>query len=125
MTGGTAYNVPSMTQKKRLAYALALALVIVGAVLMPRLLHWRAAKAFGRIAQGDAETKVVMYLGYPDSNRNCGTQLQWGQDSLGANDGRCVREVLYSARGGSWVVGYGADRHVVSKYYEPAGLPRP
>lgn len=116
-----------MTQKKRLAYALliVLAIAVVGAVLMPQVLQWRASKAFGRIAQGDAETKVVMYLGYPDSTRNCGTQLQWGADSLGANDGRCVREVRYWAHRGSWVVGYAADRHVVSKYFENADQPQP
>jgi hypothetical protein len=116
-----------MTQKKRLTYALliALAIAVVGVLLMPHVLQWRAAKAFDRIAQGDAETKVVMYLGYPDSTRNCATQLQWGADSLGANDGRCVREVRYWSHGGSWVVGYGADRHVISKYFEPAGQVQP
>jgi len=112
-----------MNQKSRLRIALAIfaAAVLTGVVVLPYLLDWRNGKAFARIARGDQETRVILYLGYPDAKGACGTQLQWDQDSLGANDGRCVREVRYKGRHGVWVVGYSADAHVVSKYFETPG----
>lgn len=111
-----------MDQKTRLRIALAIGavLIVAGVLLMPPLLDWRAGKAYARVQQGDAETKVIMYLGYPDAKESCGPQLRWDQDSLGANDGRCVRQSRYRGRHGSWVVGYSTDRLVVSKYFEPA-----
>lgn len=102
----------------RIALAIVAVAVLVGIVLLPLLFDWRSAKAYGRIKQGDEETKVILYLGYPTSTGACATQLQWDQDSLGANDGRCVREVRYQGRHGTWVVGYSGDGHVVSKHFE-------
>lgn len=111
-----------MNQKARLRIALVIVavLIVIGALLMPPLLDWRSGQAFARIQQGDAETKVIMYLGYPDTKASCAAQLFWDGDSLGANDGRCVREVRYRGRHGTWIVGYSEDRHVVSKHFEPA-----
>jgi hypothetical protein len=110
-----------MDQKARLRIALVIGAVaiVAGAVLLPPLLDWRAGKAYARIQQGDTETKVIMYLGSPDAREACGAQLRWDQDSLGANDGRCVRQARYRSRHGDWVVGYSVDRVVVSKYYAP------
>ena len=108
----------------RVAIGIALIAIVIGALLLPHLLEWRNARAFARIAKGDQETRVILYLGYPDAKGSCGTHLRWDGDSLGANDGRCVREVRYQGRHGVWVVGYSADAHVVSKYYEtPDQLP--
>ncbi len=87
---------------------------------LPHLLDWRSGKAFARIQQGDEETKVILYMGYPSGSGGCGTQLRWDADSLGANDGRCVREVRYQGRRGSWMVGYSANGHVVSKHFDAA-----
>lgn len=115
-----------MNRSARLRVALVIALIaiVIGAVLLPGLLEWRNARAFNRIAMGDQETRVILYLGYPDAKGSCGTPLRWDRDSLGANDGRCVREVRYQGRHGVWVVGYSADAHVVSKYYQtPDQLP--
>lgn len=111
-----------MDQKTRLRIALAIGAVaiIAGALLLPPLLDWRSGKAYARIQQGDAETKVIMYLGSPDAKEACGAQLRWDQDSLGANDGHCVRQSRYRGRHGTWVVGYSAERLVVSKYFEAA-----
>lgn len=111
-----------MNRSARLRIALAIAAVaaVAGVILMPRLLDWRAGKAFARVQQGDEQTKVIMYLGYPSSTGGCGTQLRWNDDSLGANDGRCVKEVRYNGRGGVWVLGYTATGHVVSKYFDAA-----
>lgn len=110
-----------MTRSARLRIALAIAAVaiIAGVIGLPYLFDWRSAQAYGRIQPGDTETKVIMYLGYPDASGACGTQLQWDQDSLGANDGRCVREVRYRGRHGTWVVGYSATKQAISKYFEP------
>ena len=112
-----------MDKKSRLRIALVIALiaVLIGVVVLPYLFDWRATKAYARIKQGDMETTVILYLGYPDIKGACGTQLQWDKDSLGANAGRCVREVRYKGRHGTWVVGYTADAHVISKYFEPSG----
>jgi len=102
----------------RIALAIFAIAVLAGVVLLPRLMDWRSGKAFARVQQGDEETKVILYLGYPSSSGACGTQLRWDADSLGANDGRCVREVRYNGRHGTWVVGYSANGHVVSKYFD-------
>jgi hypothetical protein len=104
----------------RLALAIAAAVVLAGVILLPRLLDWRAGKAFARVQPGDEQTKVIMYLGYPSSSGGCGTQLRWNEDSLGANDGRCVKEVRYDGRHGVWVLGYSAAGRVVSKYFDAA-----
>ena len=105
----------------RIALTIAAIAVLIGATGLPYLFDWRSGKAFARIARGDEETKVILYMGYPDATGACGTQLQWDQDSLGANDGRCVREVRYKGRHGVWVVGYSADAHVISKRHEAPG----
>jgi hypothetical protein len=112
-----------MNQQTRLRIALIIfgAAIVIGFFGMPYLLDWRSGKAFARIAQGDSETRVILYLGSPDAKGACGTQLRWEQESVGANDGRCVREVRYKGRRGSWVVGYSADGHVVSKYFDLVG----
>ncbi len=112
-----------MNRSARLRIALIIAAVAIlfGVVVLPYLFDWRSGKAFARIARGDEETKVILYMGYPDATGGCGTQLQWDQDSLGANDGRCVREVRYKGRHGVWVVGYSADAHVISKRHEMPG----
>jgi hypothetical protein len=111
-----------MDQKARLRIALAIgaAAIVAGSVLLPPLLDWRAGKAYARIQKGDAESKVMMFLGSPDARGVCGAQLRWDQESLGANDGRCVHEARYRSRHGAWIVGYSADRVVVSKYFESA-----
>lgn len=111
-----------MNQQARLRLALLIGAIAIlaAALLLPPLLDWRAGKAYARIQKGDAETKVMMYLGPPDAKQVCGAQLRWDQDSLGANDGRCVLEARYRGRHGTWVVGYSAGRMVVSKYYEAA-----
>jgi cytochrome oxidase Cu insertion factor (SCO1/SenC/PrrC family) len=116
-----------MEQKARLRVALIIfaVAIVVGLVGLPYLLDWRSGKAFERIARGDQETRVILYLGYPDARGGCGTQLRWDQESLGANDGRCVTEVRYKGRHGAWVVGYSADAHVVSKYFETPGQTAP
>jgi len=109
-----------MTRAARLRIALAIVAVAIlaGVILLPYLLDWRAGKAFARVQQNDEQTKVILYLGYPSSIGGCGTQLRWNEDSLGANDGRCVREVRYNGRHGAWVLGYSANGHVVSKYFD-------
>lgn len=104
----------------RIALAIFAIAVLAGVVLLPRLMDWRSGKAFARVRQGDEQTKVILYLGYPSSSGGCGTQLRWNEDSLGANDGRCVKEVRYGGRHGVWVVGYSANGQVVSKYFEAA-----
>ncbi|MBV8062247.1 MAG: hypothetical protein JOY51_01560 [Nevskia sp.] len=104
----------------RIALAIAAVLILAGMILLPRLLDWRAGKAFAQVRQGDAESLVQMYLGYPSNSGACGTQLRWDEDSLGGNDGRCVREVRYLGRSGARVVGYSANAKVVSKYFDPA-----
>lgn len=111
-----------MTRAARLRIALVIVAVAVlaGVIGFPYLFDWRSAQAFARIKQGDEETKVIMYLGYPTSSGGCGTQLRWDADSLGANDGRCVKEVRYNGRHGVWVVGYSANGHVLSKYLDRA-----
>jgi hypothetical protein len=111
-----------MDQKARLRIALAIgaAAIAAGAQLLPPLLDWRAGKAYSRVQQGDAETKVILYLGAADAQGSCGPQLRWDRDSLGPNDGHCVREARYRGRHGAWVIGYSAERLVVSKYFEPA-----
>jgi hypothetical protein len=111
-----------MTRSARLRIALVIAAVAIalGVALLPPLLDWRAGKAFARIQQGDAETKVILYLGAPDAKGVCGTELRWDDGDLGPNDGRCVRETRYRGRHGTWVVGYSADGHVVSKHFDSA-----
>lgn len=112
-----------MTRSSRLRIAIVIVLIaiVVGTLVLPSLFDWRATKAYARIARGDEETRVILYMGHPDTTAACGTQLQWDKDSLGANDGRCVRAVRYVGRRGVWVVGYSADAHVVSKYFETPG----
>lgn len=104
----------------RIALAIAAAAILAGVIGLPYLFDWRSGKAFARVRQGDEETKVILYLGYPSHTGGCGTQLRWNEDSLGANDGRCVKEVRYNGRHGIWVIGYSADGHVVSKNFEAA-----
>jgi hypothetical protein len=112
-----------MNRQSRLLIALLIAAagILAISVGLPYLMDWRSGQAFARIARGDTETHVILYMGYPDAKGGCGTQLQWDQDSLGANDGRCVREVHYQGRHGLWVVGYSADAHVISKYFQKSG----
>jgi len=73
-----------MDKKSRLRIALVIVLIaiIVGVVVLPYLFDWRATKAYARIKQGDMETTVILYLGYPDIKGACGTQLQWDKYSL-------------------------------------------
>jgi hypothetical protein len=111
-----------MTRDQRLRIALIIfaVAVVVGVIGMPYLTDWRSDQAFARIKQGDDEKLVTLYMGYAEHAGGCGTQLRWNEDSLGANDGRCVKEVRYNGRRGAWVVGYSANGNVVSKYFEAA-----
>jgi hypothetical protein len=104
----------------RIALIILAVLVVAGIFLMPRLTDWRFRQAFTRIRQGDEEKLVALYLGSPERTGGCGTQLRWNEDSLGANDGRCVKEARFDGRGGTWVVGYSANGHVIAKYFEAA-----
>jgi hypothetical protein len=112
-----------MNQSTRLRIALVIfaAAILLGVVGMPYVLDWRSGVAFARIAPGDQESLVIQYMGNPDAKGACGTLLQWNQDSLGANDGRCVREARYKGQRGSWVVGYSADARVISKHFQTPG----
>jgi hypothetical protein len=111
-----------MSRAARLRIALVIAVVLVAVIVvgLPVLADWRSAQAFARIKQGDGEKLVTMYMGYAAHSGGCGTQLRWDDDSLGANDGRCVKEVRYDGRRGAWMVGYSANGQVISKYFEAA-----
>lgn len=111
-----------MSRAARIRIALVIAgIAVLAAVIgLPHLADWRSAQAFARIKQGDAEKLVTLYMGYAAHSGGCGTQLRWNEDSLGANDGRCVKEVRYDGRGGSWVVGFSANGQVISKHFEAA-----
>ena len=110
----------SRAARTRIALVIVGIAALVAVVGLPRLADWRSAQAFARIKQGDTEKLVTLYMGYAAHGGGCGTQLRWNEDSLGANDGRCVKEVRYDGRGGDWVVGYSANGQVISKYFEAA-----
>jgi hypothetical protein len=111
-----------MSRAARIRIALIVAALGVAAAIvgLPYLSDWRSSQAFARIKQGDAEKLVGLYMGYAAHSGGCGTQLRWNEDSLGANDGRCVKEARYDGRSGAWVVGYSANGNVISKYFEAA-----
>lgn len=111
-----------MTRAARLRIALIIVAVavVIGMFVVPRLTDWRFRQAFARIKQGDEEKLVGLYLGFPEHTGGCATQLRWNDDSLGANDGHCVRESRFEGHGGTWVVGYTANGHVIEKYFEAA-----
>lgn len=110
----------SRAARIRIALIIALICVIACVVGLPYLADWRSGQAFARIKQGDTEKLVTLYMGYAAHSGGCGTQLRWNEDSLGANDGRCVKEVRYDGRRGAWVVGFSANGQVISKYFEAA-----
>jgi len=111
-----------MNRRARLRAALLIAAVaaVAGVVLLPRLFEWRAGVAFAKIQQGDAASRVKLFMGVPSATGACGADLRWDEQRLGANDGRCVREERFRGSRGTRVVGYSADGHVVSKYFEAA-----
>jgi hypothetical protein len=108
----------SRAARLRIVLIIAAVLLVTAAVGLPYLSDWRSAQAFARIKQGDGEKLVRLYMGYTAQSTGCGTQLRWNEDSLGANDGRCVKEVRYDGRRGAWVVGYSANGQVIAKYFE-------
>ena len=111
-----------MSRAARLRIALVIATGLLAVVVfgLPVLADWRSAQAFARIKQGDEEKLVTMYMGHAAHSGGCGTQLRWNDDSLGANDGHCVKEMRYDGRRGAWVVGYSSSDHVISKFFEAA-----
>jgi hypothetical protein len=104
-----------------IAAAVVAVVLVVGALGLVRLLDWRAGLAFGRIRPGEAEAKVLMYLGSPSKTEPCGGVLWWADQPAGRNDGRCISQARYQYAHSAWIVGYDADRKVVSKHHETGG----
>jgi hypothetical protein len=103
----------------KLSTAVPLGLVLIGAAVMgfSALIDWRAGIAYGRVQKGDAETKVMLFLGRPTRYEPCGDPLWWDAQELGKNDGRCVRYARYDYHHSSYAIGYSADHLVVSKHH--------
>jgi hypothetical protein len=74
--------------------------------------------SFEAIQENASRASVVSVLGKPDSVRECGSGLWWGDDSQyrGPNAGRCVTEERYEYFLTAYGVGYSKDGRAVSKY---------
>ncbi|MBL6750378.1 MAG: hypothetical protein ISP90_07630 [Nevskia sp.] len=89
----------------------------LGLVGFSTLLEWRAGVAYRRVQLGDAESKVMLFLGRPARYEPCGDPLWWDDRDLGKNDGRCLRYARYDYHHSSYAIGYSADHVVVSKHH--------
>ena len=97
------------------AVALGLGLLMIG---LNKLFDARAGYAFAHVQMGDAESRVIMYMGAPNGHESCGALLWWNNQVTGKNDGRCVSQVRYAYPHSTWIIGYSADKRVVSKHHE-------
>ena len=108
--------------RRALLVTLAIPFIVVGLAIAFWVCSTASAalqeKSFEAIKENDSRASVVSALGKPDSVRECGSNLWWGNDSqyLGPNDGRCVTEERYEYFLTAYGVGYSKDGRAVSKY---------
>ena len=116
---GVFYN-PGMKSIPRIVWigpAVAIGLGVL-MVASNKLFDVRAGYAFQHVQLGDPESRVIQFMGSGTHAQACGELLYWDEKVSGKNDGRCVSEVRYVYSHSAWVIGYSADKHVVSKHHE-------